>query len=61
MIFLFNCSETVQVQFHLNLYFTQLEVVNAVAFLVENRGRTNTAEAITTATNTMFSSVNGDR
>ena len=61
MIFLFNCSETVKVQFHLNLYFTQFEVVNAVAFLVEDRGRTNTAEAIRTATNTMFSSVNGDR
>ncbi len=51
----------VEVRFQLNMYTSREEILNAVAFLVEPRGRTNTAQAIRVANNQMFTTSNGDR
>ncbi|XP_025106489.1 collagen alpha-3(VI) chain-like isoform X11 [Pomacea canaliculata] len=54
-------SNSPSVQFHLNRYHFQDEVLNAVNDLRTRRGRVDTARAFDYVRQTMFSSANGDR
>ncbi|WAR09787.1 K319L-like protein [Mya arenaria] len=54
-------STEVEIQFHLNRYSTNAQVIDAIDKIPYIYGSTNTADALLTMHQTMFTSANGDR